>query len=188
MGKHIEVKTQEDRLGHTARQMAERGPPQVMLESSDGRNLKAEFSGSWDRLFIASGNAGVFDGIIAQSANLGSSSKAIDSDAANFVFGFVDSMEPKDAAEALLLTQMAATHQATMLLARNLNQNKMPTQQDAASKGLNKLARTFSAQMETLKRYRSKGQQTVRVERVTVQDGGQAIVGGVRVGGGSEEK
>ena len=37
--------------------------------------------------------------------------------------------------------------------------------------------------METLKRYRSKGQQVVRVERVTVEDGGQAIVGAVETGG-----
>ena len=35
-------------------------------------------------------------------------------------------------------------------------------------------------QMETLKRYRAKAQQ---VERVTVQDGGQAKVGAVRHGG-----
>ena len=33
--------------------------------------------------------------------------------------------------------------------------------------------------MEALKRYRSEGQQTVRVERVTVSEGGQAIVGAV---------
>ena len=34
-----------------------------------------------------------------------------------------------------------------------------------------------------MKRYRSKGQQVVRVERVTVQEGGQAIVGHVQHGG-----
>jgi hypothetical protein len=33
--------------------------------------------------------------------------------------------------------------------------------------------------MEALKRYRSTGQQVVRVERVTVEAGGQAIVGSV---------
>jgi hypothetical protein len=49
---------------------------------------------------------------------------------------------------------------------------------------LNKLARTYAAQMDTLKRYRSKGQM-VRVERVTVESGGQAIVGNVSKGGGS---
>jgi hypothetical protein len=33
--------------------------------------------------------------------------------------------------------------------------------------------------METLKKYRSKASQTVRVERVLVNEGGQAIVGDV---------
>lgn len=43
--------------------------------------------------------------------------------------------------------------------------------------------------MDTLNRYRSKGQQVVRVERVTVESGGQAIVGTVENGGrGREEK
>ena len=47
---------------------------------------------------------------------------------------------------------------------------------------LNKLARTFATQVETLRRYRTGGQQNVRVEHVTVNEGGQAIVG--NVGGG----
>jgi len=37
--------------------------------------------------------------------------------------------------------------------------------------------------VEALKRYRSRGDQTVRVEHVTVNEGGQAIVGNVRHGG-----
>ena len=41
------------------------------------------------------------------------------------------------------------------------------------------------AQMDALKKHRAKAQQTVRVERVTVNEGGQAIVGDVSgVGGG----
>ena len=62
-------------------------------------------------------------------------------------------------------------------------------QQDAAERALNKTARTFAAQMDSLKRYRSKGQQLVRVERVTVEDGGQAIVENVGTGGrGADER
>ena len=33
-------------------------------------------------------------------------------------------------------------------------------------------ARTFAAQVEALKRYRSSGEQTTRVEHVTVNEGG----------------
>jgi hypothetical protein len=55
----------------------------------------------------------------------------------------------------------------------------------------NKLAKTFTTQMEALKRYRMGGQQKVTVEHVTVQTGGQAIVGNVShpgPGGGSSRE
>jgi hypothetical protein len=53
---------------------------------------------------------------------------------------------------------------------------------------LNKLARTFAAQVEALKKYRSPGEQTIKVQHVTVNDGGQAIVGNVNRGVGALEK
>jgi len=55
-------------------------------------------------------------------------------------------------------------------------------QQDAAERALNKLARTYANQMEALKRYRTGGHQKVTVEHVTVNAGGQAIVGAVAHG------
>ena len=61
-------------------------------------------------------------------------------------------------------------------------------QQDSVERAFNKLARTFAAQMETLKRYRSRGEQLVRVERVTVNEGRQAIVGPVTHGGGAPRR
>ena len=56
-------------------------------------------------------------------------------------------------------------------------------QQDSAERAFNKLAKTSAAQMEALKRYRTGGQQKVTVEHVTVNQGGQAIVGPSRKGG-----
>ncbi len=49
-----------------------------------------------------------------------------------------------------------------------------------------KMQRTFAAQVEAMKRYRSSGVQTIRVQHqnVTVESGGQAIVGDVQQGGG----
>jgi hypothetical protein len=47
-----------------------------------------------------------------------------------------------------------------------------------------KLMRTFTAQLDTLQKYRNKGQQTIQVQHVTVNDGGQAIVGNVAGGEG----
>ena len=87
--------------------------------------------------------------------------------------------EPKDQLEAMLAAQMAAIHMATMRFARQLSQVENLPQQDSAERAFNKLARTFTTQMEALKRYRSGGEQKVTVQHVSVSDGGQAIVGNV---------
>ncbi|WP_445081444.1 hypothetical protein [Paracoccus versutus] len=55
----------------------------------------------------------VAGGLLEQMANIGSYRRAVAPAASNFALGFVDSMEPQDATEALLLAQMAAIHQAT---------------------------------------------------------------------------
>ncbi|MEP0321284.1 hypothetical protein [Bauldia litoralis] len=78
---------------------------------------------------------------------------------------------------------------ATMTFARRLAHTETIPQQDSAERTFNKLARTFTTQVEALKRYRTSGQQTVRVERVTVNEGGRAIVGNVsHPGGGASPK
>lgn len=158
---------------------AKKEAPSVLLDWNTEGTLKIETAGSWDGILQAAGNTSVSNGLITQIAQLGSPGNRIDQNASNFALGFVASMKPKDAAEALLLAQMAATHQAVMTLSRHLTHAESIPQKDCAEKALNKTARTFAAQMDTLKRYRSKGQQVVRVERVTVNDGGQAIVGAV---------
>jgi len=165
-----------------------RTPPTLELRCNDSGKLTIENRGDLDGLLSATRNAQVAIGLLGQISILGSHGNRIDERASNFALGFVDSMNPKDAAEALLLTQMAAVHQATMMLARRLNHVENIPQQDAAERALNKLARTFATQMETLKRYRSKGYQTVRVERVTVEQGAQAVVGNVNHGGRGGDK
>jgi hypothetical protein len=50
------------------------------------------------------------------------------------------------------------------------------------------MLRTFVAQMEALKKYRTGGQQKMIVEHVNVNEGGQAIVGTVNQGGGKNEQ
>lgn len=157
--------------------------PAVALHFGQNDVLKVETSGSFARIKAGAGSAQVSDGLLKQLAVLGSHGQRIDSGASTFALGFVDAMEPRDAAETLLLAQMAAIHRAAMMMARRLNHAENLRQQDAAERALNKLARTYGAQVEGLKRYRSKGQQLVRVERVTVQSGGQAVVGSVQHGG-----
>jgi hypothetical protein len=85
--------------------------------------------------------------------------------------------------ERLLAVQMAATHVAMVRSARWLANADNINQVTAHYSGYNKLARTYAAQVETLRKHRNGGKQTVRVERVNVESGGKAIVGDVSTGG-----
>ena len=109
----------------------------------------------------------------------------------NFMLAVVKGIEPRDQIEAMLAAQMAAVHMASMTFARRLaNVDNIP-QQDSAERAFNKLTRTFAAQVEALKNYRSKGEQKMTVQHVHVAEGGQAIVGNVSAparGDGASEK
>jgi hypothetical protein len=123
------------------------------------------------------------DGILCQLVNVGSRGGKADERGLNFMLSVIKGVKPRDEVEALLAAQMAAVHTAIMTFARRLGHVETIPQQDSAERAFNKLARTFAAQVEALKRYRSRGDQTVRVEHVTVNEGGQAIVGNVNHGG-----
>ena len=91
----------------------------------------------------------------------------------------IKGVKPKDQLEAMLAAQMAVTHGLTMTFARRLNHVQDIQQQDSAERAFNKLARTFTTQMEALKRYQTGGDKKVTVQQVSVSEGGQAIVGNV---------
>ena len=121
--------------------------------------------------------------VTGQIASIGAHGRKVDEGNSNFLLSVVRAVQPRDELETLLAVQMGAIHAATMMLARRLNHVETIPQQDAAERALNKLARTYAMQMETFKRYRTGGQQKVIVEHVTVNEGGQAIVGAVTQGG-----
>lgn len=125
--------------------------------------------------------------LVTQLSYAGSQGRKVDERELNFMLSVVKGAKPKDQMEAMLAAQMAAVHMATMTFARRLAHVQTLPQQDSAERALNKLARTFAAQVEALKRYRTGGEQKVTVEHVTVNEGGQAIVGNVRHGGGSRD-
>ncbi len=114
--------------------------------------------------------------------------KSVDESGLNFMLAVVKGVEPRDQVEAMLAAQMAAVHMATMTLARRLAHVENIQQQDSAERAFNKLARTFAAQVEALRRHRTGGEQKVTVEHVTVNEGGQAIVGNVSHGGRGASK
>jgi hypothetical protein len=118
-----------------------------------------------------------FDGLIGQLINAGTQGKKPDERTLNFMLAAIKAIEPKDEAECMLAAQMAAVHLATMTFARRLNHVDNIAQQDSAERAFNKLARTFAMQLEALKRYRTGGEQRVTVQHVTINEGGQAIVG-----------
>ena len=95
-------------------------------------------------------------------------------------------MRPKDPIEGMILAQMIGAHNAAMECYRRAMISDQPPDGRAMNLAhAGKLSRTYCALTEALNRHRGKGQQTVRVEHVTVQAGAQAIVGNVSAGGGA---
>ena len=108
--------------------------------------------------------------------------------AANKVIPILSGIQPQDEIEAMLAVQMIGVHNMAMdyigKATRTERVDFMSTYMNGAAKSL----RTFVAQMEALKKYRSGGQQRIVVEHVNVSEGGQAIVGVVNQGGGGNNK
>ena len=136
-----------------------------------GRKLLAEALGSTSDDFV--------EGLIAQLINATSPSQQLSESNLNFALSVIKNIKPNDQVEAMLAAQMVAVHIATMRLAWQLAHADNLPQLDSNERAFNKLARTYTAQMEALKRYRTGGEQKVTVQHVSVNDGGQAIVGNV---------
>ena len=102
----------------------------------------------------------------------------------NTILATMHGIAPKNEVEGMLASQVVTVHCAAMNQMRLMNSADTLEKFNCYANQANKFMRTYSAQMETLKRYRAKANQTVRVERVYVNEGGQAIVGNVQGGGG----
>lgn len=106
-------------------------------------------------------------------------------DAGSMASAMFAELEPVDAVEAMLVAQMTATHMAMTKAAGQMTHQTNARFRESHEKAMLRLGRLFGFQMDALKKYRRKAQQVVRVERVTVNEGGQAIVGDVvKTGGG----
>jgi len=157
--------------------------PQLAIDHPDnpiGCSLLMEAIGTTNGDFMSC--------LLSQLTNAGTKGSEPNPDGINFMLAVITGIEPKDQMEAMLAAQMAAVHMATMTFARRLNHVDNIPQQDSAERAFNKLARTFTTQMEALNRYRGKGQQKMTVEHVHVYEGGQAIVGNMQGGGGNQKK
>lgn len=171
-------------LDFNRRKAAKRALPKIELKSDKRKNVQTLSVDCSDAelakaiLLNACGTTddAFFDGLSKQVVN--ASEKDI-----GFMFSVIAGIEPRDQIEAMLAAQMAAVHMSSMTFARRLAHVQNISQQDSAERAFNKLARTFTTQMEALNRYRGKGQQKMTVEHVHVHEGGQAIVGNLEGGG-----
>jgi hypothetical protein len=99
-----------------------------------------------------------------------------DRDGLFFVLGTIKATKPRDELEAMQIAQMAAVHAAMMKVAGDLARAEDLPERESATRALNQLARTYTAQLEAFKRYRSGAEQTVTVQKVSVSEGWQAVV------------
>lgn len=137
---------------------------------------------------LGTGEVDFFAELLLQVGRACADHDKVDEKRVNFMVAVIKGIEPKDQLETMLAAQMAAVHSLTMDFASRLANAYDLVQRDSAERTLNKLARTFAALVETLKRYRSTGEQKVTVEHVTVNEGGKAIVGNVMQGGPGASK
>ena len=98
----------------------------------------------------------------------------------------VTAFKPTDEIEGMLAAQAVALHFGAMECFRRAMIAEQPGEfQSKLRKDGANLARGMTEMLDALDRKRGKGpRQIVRVERVVVQDGGQAIVGAVATGAG----
>ena len=173
----------------------QRQPPRMKVSEKDGvKQIRPDHPDAAMGYMLIAESLGTVDedfvgGLLTQLANVGTQGQDLDEEGLNFLLAVVKGVEPQDQVEAMLGAQMAAIHNAVMTFARRLAHVDNLPRQDSAERALNKLCRTLCALVEALNRHRGKGQQTVTVEHVHVNAGGQAIVGTVnRGGGGNTEK
>ena len=93
-------------------------------------------------------------------------------------------IKPKDELEGMLAAQMIAVQVTSMNMSSRI-MTKGQSREGIASyvNNMTKLMRTFTTQLEALQKYRGKCNQTIQVQHVQVNDGGQAVVGNVQGGG-----
>jgi hypothetical protein len=127
-------------------------------------------------------------GLLGDLGGLAQRGKETHDTVMNYAISILRGINPQDPTEALLGSQMAAIHMTMMKFANRLTTTSTNDANfgkiEAIERSMNRLARTFAAQVEALKRYRSKGEQRVYVERVNVEAGAQAVVGNVGRGEG----
>ena len=107
----------------------------------------------------------------------------------NGVLPLLLAIKPENEVEAMLAAQMVGIHTMTMSMMNRAMRSDQTV--EGVTNNVNrvtKLSRTFISLLEALNKHRGKGKQKITVEHVTVNEGGQAVVGNVEYGGRDERK
>ena len=98
----------------------------------------------------------------------------------NRSISMVEAIAPQDGVEELLAMQMVALHQAAMECStKGLHPEISTVRKDVNLAMMVKLTDAYAKHMAVLDKHRRRASQTVVVEHVNVESGGQAIVGHV---------
>jgi hypothetical protein len=127
---------------------------------------------------LGSGDPDFFFGLLGQlplSPEAGAAEREL-----NFMLSVIKDIKPKHQLESMLAAQMAVVHLAMMKSGQSLMNTDSQKARQMSEGACNRFARTFAAQLEALKRYRTGGEQKITVQHVqNVAVDGPAIVGNV---------
>lgn len=102
----------------------------------------------------------------------------------NAILDTLHSLKPSDEIEGMLITRLISIN---FLISNSMNLSVIENQsidgQELYINRYSKLMRLFNETLETLMRYKRKGEQKVIVQHVNVNDGGRAVVGNFEAGG-----
>lgn len=169
-----------------AEKMAAHLPPGIVVEagSDGGVRVLVDSTACGDRFRSVGGCKSEFANLMVLNQVLGTLPQTSDiitaAVRATGAVHMVEAFQPKDGVEAMIASQAVALHMLTMETARRAQLPDKPIEvtsrlrRDAAN-----TARAMVEMTEALERRRGKGPQRIVVERVVVNEGGQAIVGHV---------
>lgn len=175
------------RMAEARKRWVERTPPvQVQFPANGDRRVEAPHSDDSGHLMRLGDTLGSRspDFLAISLTNIGAGVRTRGKPEAtaqelNAGLALVAAVAPENELEAALAIQMAQNHALTSdLMSRAAAAENLEHAMAFGNLAV-KMQRTFTAQIEALAKMRGKGQQTVRVEHVTVEAGAQAIVGDV---------
>jgi hypothetical protein len=154
----------------------------LVLKAEDGT---IRFNFQVARKAFGTEDISFIDGALVPLAEVVRNGLSINEKEMNFIGSALVGIAPTNAVEALFASQIIVNHLAVMRMAGKLAHAQTLQQMEVFERMYTRLSRTASVQMEALHKLRHGGQQKVIVQHqhVTVEDGGQAVVGNVTTGG-----